>query len=347
MTFFLSNTQLKYLYYSKYVLKTFLKYLNFSLHLFQMESRLPKPKFTVKKAVDMNIKSNDNKIGKDGDNTSTSTSSINTKSTNLQENKLAVRKPLVRAKTLSTIVRPKDVTAVKRPAPTTTYGEVKRPLIKPTARAVIKPNNNGLVTNNRGNKVIQNNTDDKTDKLKKWDLRGRLAQTSDKLSVVQQKNKDIESKYTSLQEVVKNLEASETLYRTKAKELEVSNNALTNELQSLTEEASTLRERHESLTQRLKESEEMCKNLSSTLNEVQEKYKAQETLILEQTQQLITLKSDLESQKEINVGLEALSQSMDKERRILHNNIQELKGNIRVFCRVRPLTPREAEQKKV
>ncbi|NXM94391.1 KIFC1 protein, partial [Sylvia borin] len=32
---------------------------------------------------------------------------------------------------------------------------------------------------------------------------------------------------------------------------------------------------------------------------------------------------------------------LDMERRRLHNDIQELKGNIRVFCRVRPLLPEE------
>ncbi|XP_073968237.1 protein claret segregational-like [Bombus fervidus] len=32
---------------------------------------------------------------------------------------------------------------------------------------------------------------------------------------------------------------------------------------------------------------------------------------------------------------------MDKECRILHNAIQEMKGNIKVFCRVRPRTPNE------
>ena len=36
-------------------------------------------------------------------------------------------------------------------------------------------------------------------------------------------------------------------------------------------------------------------------------------------------------------GFKAKERGYETERRKLHNTIQELKGNIRVFCRVRPL----------
>ena len=36
--------------------------------------------------------------------------------------------------------------------------------------------------------------------------------------------------------------------------------------------------------------------------------------------------------------------SFETERRQLHNTIQELKGNIRVFCRIRPLIGQEIEK---
>ncbi|NWZ29775.1 KIFC1 protein, partial [Asarcornis scutulata] len=38
--------------------------------------------------------------------------------------------------------------------------------------------------------------------------------------------------------------------------------------------------------------------------------------------------------------------ALEMERRRLHNQLQELKGNIRVFCRVRPLLAAEQEAQK-
>lgn len=333
-----------------------------------MESRLPRPKFTLTKAtstMDTNTKSINDKMTKEENNNPTlistltvpsaPTSSLATKST--KENKPPVT--LVRAKTLSTIARPNNIKAVKRVATTITHAELpKKPFIKPSvAKAVAnKPNGKALMTNttaNKVNKVIQNNTDNKPDKLKKWDLRGRLAQTSDKLSVAQQKSKDIESKYNALQELVNTLTASETACRTKAEKLEDSNNTLTNELQTLTVEVSTMQKQKEDLEKRLKESEELCTSITCTLNEFKEKCKTQEILISKQTTQLTTLKTDLELEKKVNENLKTtkeqlqiLTYNMDRECRILHNTIQEMKGNIRVFCRVRPRTPKEIEQMK-
>jgi kinesin family protein C1 len=58
---------------------------------------------------------------------------------------------------------------------------------------------------------------------------------------------------------------------------------------------------------RIKELEEMLSETITSRDEIQEKLRAEETI-----------------------------------RRKLHNQIQELKGNIRVFCRVRPALPHEA-----
>ena len=41
---------------------------------------------------------------------------------------------------------------------------------------------------------------------------------------------------------------------------------------------------------------------------------------------------------------ESKQRSYETERRQLHNTIQELKGNIRVFCRIRPLLGAEIEK---
>lgn len=320
-----------------------------------MESRLPRPKFTLTKTstmdVAVNAKSND-KMVKEKNNPSSSTmSSLTVKSEMASTSSLSTRptkenKPpvsLVRAKTLSTITRPNNVKAVKRIATTTlTQGEAKKPFIKPSVTTKAAGNKPGVTS--------KNNPDNKP---KRWDLRGRLAQTSDKLTVAQQKSKDMESKNSALQELINTLKASETASRTKAEKLEESTNTLTNKVQTLEAEMSGLQKQQEDLTKRLKESEELCTRVTCTLNEFQEKCKMQEVMISEQTTQLTTLNTDLEEKKKQNEHLsivkeqlQVLTYNMDKERRILHNTIQELKGNIRVFCRVRPRTPKEVEQNK-
>lgn len=327
-----------------------------------MESRLPRPKVTLTKAIstmEVNIKSISDKVAKEVNNIPASISVSNAKSaatSSLASKSTKENKPptLVRAKTLSTITRSNNVKTVKRMGTTITHGETKKPCLKPSVTKAVtnKSNSKPLITNStagKTNKVIQNNTD----KLKRWDLRGRLAQTSDKLSAAQQKSKDIESKYNELKELVNTLEASEATCRTKAEKFEESNNILTNEVQTLTIEISTMQKHQKDLETRLRKEEELCKSITCVLNEYKEKCKTQEIQITEQVTQLTTLKADLELKKEIiedltntKEQLQTLTYKMDKECRLLHNNIQELKGNIRVFCRVRPRTPKETEQMK-
>lgn len=324
-----------------------------------MESRLPKPKIVVKKVIsamdNMNAKNNLKAATKGGNNVvPQSKSSTSTKPSTTNENKLPVKpQPLVRAKTLSTITRPNN-TAIKRTATTITHGEPKKPFVKPVAKALAnRPNNNALASS-AANKVLQNDADNKTDKLKRWDLRGRLAQSNDKLTVVQQKNKEITSKNKTLQELADTLKASEAEYKIKAEKLEVSNNTLTSELESMRAEMSMLQKHREDLDKNLKELEELCRNLSQTLEELRQESKTREALLSEKTTQLTAAKAELEVEKDKNKDLsstveklQTLAHKMDNERRVLHNTIQELKGNIRVFCRVRPRTLKEIEQMKL
>lgn len=304
-----------------------------------MESRLPKPKITTKKTNEtMDLNSN-KPTAKSGE------SSASSKVTN--ENKLFVKPSLVRSKTFTSLAQTSTSKPIKRTATTvTSVGEAKRPFVKPKALAN-RPNTQTSGTTNKG---TQN---DGVQKIQKWDLRGRLAQASDKLSHAQQKNKDIETKYKELQELSNTLKASELACRTKAEQLEASNNTLNSELDSLKAEMSAMRQRQADLSRHLKESEEARANVSHALQELQTKHTAQEASLSEQNEQLKVLKANLSSQKTINEDLnivknelQSLTHSMDKERRLLHNTIQELKGNIRVFCRVRPRTPKEIELMK-
>lgn len=61
-------------------------------------------------------------------------------------------------------------------------------------------------------------------------------------------------------------------------------------------------------------------------------------------QQIAELKKTIESQSNELVELEKQAREDAAMRRKLHNEVQELKGNIRVFCRVRPLLKHELEK---
>jgi kinesin family protein C1 len=55
-------------------------------------------------------------------------------------------------------------------------------------------------------------------------------------------------------------------------------------------------------------------------------------------------KSQLEASQQYAQELEEKIRLGEAHRRKLHNTVQELKGNIRVFCRVRPLRPQECNE---
>ena len=89
-------------------------------------------------------------------------------------------------------------------------------------------------------------------------------------------------------------------------------NSLTTEMQSM---RMSLQEQLASTRASLQASEEMCVSRGGRIGELEFKV----------TQLLATI-TDLECKR----------QNDEMVRRQLHNVIQELKGNIRVFCRVRP-----------
>ncbi|CAJ0767677.1 5000_t:CDS:2, partial [Entrophospora sp. SA101] len=61
------------------------------------------------------------------------------------------------------------------------------------------------------------------------------------------------------------------------------------------------------------------------------------------TKELMIIQKEHEESKNFIEQLDAERYKNESTRRHLHNNIQDLKGNIRVFCRVRPQTPAEKD----
>ncbi|KAG6799805.1 protein claret segregational [Apis mellifera caucasica] len=244
--------------------------------------------------------------------------------------------------------------AMKRPANVPiVHGETKKPFTKPPIKPKAVQRTGTTLTSNTiskssqdtTNKKVQNNT---TTKPSKWDLKGRLAHTSDELSSIRQKYKETLSKYNEIQEQLNILKTNENACKMKAEEYENLNKTLNNELNELKLEINKMQEEKENLKKCLKDTEESFKNVSKILEEFKEKCISQETLLLKHEFLIKDLETNLEAERKVNEklttdknDLQSLVHTMDKDRRILHNAIQEMKGNIRVFCRVRPRTPNE------
>ncbi|XP_006619626.1 protein claret segregational-like [Apis dorsata] len=328
-----------------------------------MESRLPKPKFNLSKIVSTeNIKTNNQKMSKYqndlpdassnhvSDNLKKTKSTINITAKCRNENKPPTKQILSRSKTMSSIT----TRAMKRPANAPiVHGETKKPFTKPPIKPKVVQRTGTTLTSNTiskssqdtTNKKVQNNT---TTKPSKWDLKGRLAHTSDELSSVRQKYKETLLKYNEIQEQLNTLKTNENACKIKAEEYENLNKTLNNELNELKIEINKMQEEKENLKKCLKDTEESFKNVSKMLEEFKEKCISQETLLLKHEFLIKDLETNLETEKKVNEklitdknDLQSLVHTMDKDRRILHNAIQEMKGNIRVFCRVRPRTPNE------
>ncbi|KAI9536181.1 hypothetical protein NQZ68_036279 [Dissostichus eleginoides] len=185
-------------------------------------------------------------------------------------------------------------------------------------------------------------------KRQAWDLKGKVTDMESKLhnyqtkvKSVNQENEDLKSTMVKSQTRVTDLEKSVAVQRSQISEYE-------EELQAL----SGVREELDKVSSEKTSLEKQLSNLEG-------KYKVMETLRDSQETELQTLKVMLsvqestlshlqltlrDAEEEVRSLGDTVVQQKDElhagemERRRLHNAIQELKGNIRVFCRVRPLT---------
>lgn len=214
-----------------------------------------------------------------------------------------------------------------------------------------------------------------------WDIKGRLEDMEKMMQSRNQENGALEYKMNLNQERLKQLEqlndrlkgtvaqkeeqtteASENIRQLRRQledaqdELSTSGRRYQQQIDDAEHRLTTLQRKHNSLEGDLEASTQECRGLKTTvaqLTSAQAGLKAQLSVVelnLEQSLQEGRAK-DAEIARMKGVIAEHEKSIEEKEskiredegvRRKLHNTIQELKGNIRVFCRVRPLLGDEA-----
>lgn len=335
-----------------------------------MESRLPKLnnfKFKVpaKMETGNSTSSSTLKLVSNSNGTKASTSNSvqhtlkNVSTANLttrkaDENKAPATRANTAARTLSRVNPTTTRGTVKRPGLVNTTVEPKRANLKTTMKPNMRPVRPQTIAGAlpkaktvAAPTTSNNTTKQAAPKPSKWDLKGRLEHTSSELTLLKQKHKDISSQYNDIQEEIQSLRKSESTCRSKVEKLEKTANDLKTQNEVLKEDIEKLERERDSLSAELKVTKELYEKASKSLTDCKKDLTAKTDLVEKQTEEISDLNTNVNNLKTKCEDLSELVSSMDRERRALHNYIQELKGNIRVFCRVRPKIPKEASKKYV
>ncbi|KAM6899616.1 kinesin-like protein KIFC1 [Xenentodon cancila] len=180
-----------------------------------------------------------------------------------------------------------------------------------------------------------------------WDLRGKVSDMEDKI-------RNYQTRVKSVNEENEKLKGSMTTSQTKVGELEKQVEKQRSQISKYEEELQEM----SGVRKELEKASSEKSFLEKELTNLEGKYKVMETLRDSQETELQTLKMKLSVQESTMARLQATLRDTEEEvrslkdtvaeqrdelhagemeRRRLHNTVQELKGNIRVFCRVRPL----------
>lgn len=189
-------------------------------------------------------------------------------------------------------------------------------------------------------------------KPSKWDLKGRVEYVTEELALVQNQYHESLAELEEAKAKLQEIQDNEKDYKDKSEKLEVKCENLTQEVEEHRKKTQKLEEELQEIQLKKIQFENKYNETSTILLDVQDKYKAGEAANA-------ILRNDLaSSRKENEEKSDALSEAnsiieqlksvvynLDRERRTLHNTIQDLKGKIRVFCRVRPKIDKEMDKR--
>lgn len=181
-----------------------------------------------------------------------------------------------------------------------------------------------------------------------WDLKGKVTDMESKLrnyqtkvKSVNQENEDLKSTMVKSQTRVTALETSVAVQRSQISDYEEELQALSGvreELDKVSSEKSSIEKQLSNLEDKYKVMETLRQSQETELHTLKMKLSVQESTLSRLQLTLRDAEEEVRSLGETVVQQKGELHAGEMERRQLHNSIQELKGNIRVFCRVRPLT---------
>ncbi|XP_078422551.1 kinesin-like protein KIFC1 isoform X1 [Cetorhinus maximus] len=180
-----------------------------------------------------------------------------------------------------------------------------------------------------------------TSKLEVSELQSRQLQEGMDLRV-----KQLDSASLQIKELQSNLKTMELLLKDREVELEKCRDENT-AMQGVLEVQETEVERLTAQVKELKNSRSVLQSnyqtLSTLAEDTENKLKLKEMELSQKLAYVEEQHSTITSLREVIVDREERLHHTEQERRRLHNTVQELKGNIRVICRVRPVLDSEKE----
>ncbi|XP_049648655.1 LOW QUALITY PROTEIN: kinesin-like protein KIFC1 [Accipiter gentilis] len=193
-----------------------------------------------------------------------------------------------------------------------------------------------------------------------WDLKGQVSDLREALGSCREKARGLDGENRLLREQVGMLQRDLRQRESQEKDLNHRLGTLSAELlacreelaqrcreaEDLAVEKQRLEEEVERSGRALAEAEGKAQDLAAQLEEREAQLKLAEETLQQHAARAAELQVQAAAQEQQLGQQEERLHGLEMERRRLHNLVQELKGNIRVFCRVRPVLPEEEERQK-
>ncbi|KAM5262677.1 kinesin-like protein KIFC1 [Ctenodactylus gundi] len=184
-----------------------------------------------------------------------------------------------------------------------------------------------------------------------WDIKGQLSDVTAELKRCREKNQTLDQENQQLQHQLREaqqqaeaLGIERSTLEGELAQVQAQAEQGQRELRSLSARVLELEERlgtQEGLVQVLQkeqlELQEERRGLTARLEEQERRLQVSEAALSSSQAEVTSLRQETEAQAALLAERGDRLHGLEVERRRLHNQLQELKGNIRVFCRVRPV----------